>query len=267
MTSSVWRARWQWIWAGLWLVSGLVAAAPRPQLTVGIVPQLPAWTLARRWAPVLAAWSRACGCALSFETAPTIAAFERRVAAGRYDVVYLNPEDYLRNRTRYRPFARGAGWLRGVLVVRRGSGIRDVSQLAGRALAFPAAHALAASVQPQWWLASRHIRFRPHYVGSHLSVYLGVARGLFVAGGGVEQTLRLARPALRAQLRILWRGPRTLPHPFLVRRSLPKPLRQQIAEGLLHLPASLDPALARLGFTGFVAARDRDYWLRGPGLR
>ena len=236
------------------------AQAALPRLTIGIVPQLPAWTLARRWTPVLDAWSRAAHVRLVFRTAPTIAIFERRVAAGRYSLVYLNPGDYVRYRNRYRAFGREAGWLRGILVARKEGHVRTLADLSGQTLAFPARNALAASVQPRQMLASRHIPFDVRYVGSHASVYLGVIDGLFPAGGGVQQTLALAPMSVRGQLKVLWRGPRTLPHPFAARRSLPPRLVRRLTAALVGLTASAGPALRRLGFTGFVAASDREYY-------
>lgn len=261
-------------WVAMLVVLGSVTLVPAwaavvavPRLTIGIVPQLPAWILARRWAPLLQVWSQAAHVHLVFRTAPTIAAFERRVAAGRYDLVYLNPADYDRYRGRYRAFARGACLLQGVLVVRRDSGIRSLRQLAGQSLAFPARHALAASVQPRAALARQHIPFLPHYVGSHASVYLGVSEGLFTGGGGVQQTLSLAPLAVRQQLRVIWRGPQTLPHPFAARRSLAPALVQVLARALIRVGATQPGPLRPLGFTGFLPATDRDYRPRGLAVR
>lgn len=262
------RGRWRSLsyspWKGvaaLVVVLGFMANAwgATRTLTIGIVPQMPAWTLARRWTPILKAWSHQSGYRITLRTAPTIALFEQRVAHGDYDLVYLNPEDYAHNRARYRAFARENDWLQGLLVVRRGGPVHRLADLQGQVLAFPARHALAASIEPRRLLQQRHIQFEARYVGSHDSVYRGVALGLFAGGGGIHQTYALLSPAMRSQLQVLWVGPKTLPHPFAARRDLPGFIIQRLMAALLHLPAGVRPALAKLGFTGFLPATDTEY--------
>ncbi len=250
-----------------WVILGgglLLAALVRPAfgapaaLTLGVVPQMSPWALARRWTPLIKAWSARSGYRIVLRTAPTIARFERRVARGTYDLVFLNPTDYVRYRSRYRAFARGRGFLQGILVVRR-YGPRDLRALAGRVIAFPARAALAASVMPRHMLRRAGIAFTARYVGSHDAVYRGVAAGLFAAGGGIRRTFDLLAPRLRGKLRILWRGPKTLPHPFAARRDLPVAEVGRLRAALLALPASAPQLLKPLGFTGFRGATDRDY--------
>ncbi|UEO00102.1 phosphate/phosphite/phosphonate ABC transporter substrate-binding protein [Acidiferrobacter thiooxydans] len=248
---------------GTVLLAGMVGvpsafAAPRV-LTIGIVPQMSPWTLARRWTPVLEAWSAAVGVHIVLRTAPTIRRFERRVAHGDYDLVYLNPADYLRYRGRYRAFARGRGWLQGILVVRRKGPVRGISELAHRLIAFPARHAIAASVEPRRFLRARGIPFQTRYLGSHDAVYRAVAAGLFIAGGGVRQTYDSLPARIRRHLRVLWAGPKGLPHPFAARRTLPASLVRRLTVALVRLPRVVPGAVRRLGFTGFEATRDRDY--------
>ena len=233
-------------------------AAPRV-LTIGIVPQMSPWTLARRWTPVLEAWSAAVGVRIVLRTAPTIRRFERRVARGDYDLVYLNPVDYLRNRGRYRAFARGQGWLQGILVVRRKGPVRTIGELAHRLIAFPARDALAASIEPRRFLHVRGIPFETRYVGSHDAVYRAVAAGLFIAGGGARQTYDSLPAHIRRHLRVLWAGPKGLPHPFAARRTLPASLVRRLTVALVRLAQVVPGAIKRLGFTGFQATRDRDY--------
>lgn len=255
---------------GVVLLAGVAAgpgacAAP-PVLTIGIVPEMSPWTLARRWTPVLRAWSAAAGVRIALRTAPTIHRFEQRVAHHDYDLVYLNPVDYLRYRNHYRAFARGRGRLQGILIVRRGGPVRDISGLKDRVIAFPARHALAASIEPRGFLQDRGIPFRVRYVGSHDAVYRDVAAGLFVAGGGIRRTYDALPSRIRRRLRILWAGPKGLTHPFAALRTLPAALVRRLTATLVHLPRVVPGAIRRLGFTGFRAARDRDYTRARPVL-
>ncbi len=239
---------------------GVAHARPAPQvLTIGIVPQASPWVTAERWIPMLRAWSTASGVRLALRAAPTIGRFERRVARGEYDLVYLNPADYLRYRGRYRAFGRGKGRLQGILVVRRGGPVRRLVDLAHAVIAFPVRHALAASVEPRHALHALGIPFRARYVGSHDAAYRGVAAGLFAAGGGVRQTYALLPSSVRKRLTVLWVGPKSLPHPFAARRTLPAALVRRLAAALLRLPRLAPAAVKRLGFSGFRETRNRDY--------
>ncbi|WP_217995189.1 phosphate/phosphite/phosphonate ABC transporter substrate-binding protein, partial [Methylogaea oryzae] len=177
----------------------------RAVYSFGVVPQQAAAESALRWTPLLRYLERRCGVALRFKTAPDIPEFERRLARGEYDFAYMNPYHYvvLGRKQGYRAFAREKGVrLQGVLVVRKDSPIRDIHELDGLELAFPAPAAFAASVLPRMQLQQLGIAFTPHFVASHDSVYLSVVRGLYPAGGGVVRTLNSAPPDIRDQLRV-----------------------------------------------------------------
>ncbi len=64
------------------------------QITFGIVPQQSAITLANNWGPILKYLSEQTGEEVVFRTAKDIPEFERRVAAGEYDIAYMNPYHY-----------------------------------------------------------------------------------------------------------------------------------------------------------------------------
>ncbi len=251
---------------GLCMGAAHAMAAPRV-LTIGIVPQASPWVTAERWTPFVQAWSAASGVRLALRTAPTIGRFEHRVSRNAYDLVYLNPGDYLRYRGLYRAFGRGRGRLQGILVVRRKGPLRRLADLSRVVIAFPARHALAASIEPRRALHALGIPFRARYVGSHDAVYRGVAAGLFAAGGGARRTYRMLPRSVRERLTVLWNGPESLPHPFAARRTLPAALVRRLAAALLRLPRLAPAAVERLGFAGFRRVRDRDYTRRGAVAR
>lgn len=115
------------------------ARKPVRTLTVGIVPQQSASELARVWIPVLGALSERAGLSLRFATAPDIPAFEKRLAASAYDVAYMNPYHYsvFAQKPGYVAFAKEKGRrLRGLVVVRKDSMIKDMKELAGQQIAF-----------------------------------------------------------------------------------------------------------------------------------
>ena len=240
-----------------------VARAHEPVFTVGIVPQRSALTLALTWTPLLRAVGRAAYCHLHFETARNIPTFERRVLAGRYDIAYLNPYQYVvaHRKRRYHAFLADAGHLRSILVVPRGSPVHSLRGLAHLSVAFPAPGSLAASILPQALLARYHIPIRPVYVASHGSVYRAVAAGLYAAGGGIVKTFQDFPKAIRDRLRVLWRGPPLPPHPLAVLPGLPKAVLRRLRSAFLGLAGTSQGRrlLASIGVRAFVPADNRDY--------
>lgn len=240
------------------------AAEPRNILVVGIVPQQSAVELARQWGPLLAYLEEKTGESLRFETAKDIPTFEERLAAGRYDIVYCNPFQYAQ-RSRvpgYAAFAREKGVrLQGLVVVAVSSQVRSLDDLAGARLAFPAPTAFAAAMLPLAHLKARGVPVTPLSVGTHDSVYLGVARGFFPAGGGIRRTFDNCPLELRGQLRIVWESPPYTPHPLAAHPRVPRDSVKRIRQALLAMDG--DPGgreiLARLRMQGFEAGSDRDW--------
>jgi phosphonate transport system substrate-binding protein len=232
--------------------------------TFGVVPQQSASEIARLWTPILAYLSEKTGIRLHLETAKDIATFEQRLMAEEYDFAYSNPLTYVARHHAhgYEAFAKERDrTLVGILVVRKDSRYQSLADLAGTDLAFPAEAAAAASVIPRAHLDKSRIAFTPHYVGSHDSVFLTVAKGLYAAGGGVTKTFDLLQPAVRDQLRVLWTTPGYPPHPFIARRGVPADAIARLQAAMVA--ADADPAgqaaLKPSGFNGIGVARDSDY--------
>ena len=243
------------------LPAGARAAAP---LSFGVVPQSPPAELARQWGPLIEALARRSGVALQFATAPDIPTFEARLAAGRYDLAYMNPYHYtvFQRRPGYRAFAAEAGRrLRGIVVVPADSTLKDLEGLQGRTLAFPSPGSFAATVLPLAELAQRGIDATPRYVNSHASVYLAVAAGLYPAGGGVQGTFAQAPADIRAKLRVLWSSQPYTPHAFAAH---PRVVAASLSRVQAAMLAAVDDEagralLAAIGFQGIAAAADADW--------
>ena len=233
-------------------------------LTFGIVPQQSASELARLWIPVLGALGERAGLALRFATAPDIPAFEKRLAAGAYDLAYMNPYHYsvFAQKPGYVAFAKEKGRrLRGLVVVRKDSPIQDMKELAGQQIAFPAPAAFAATVLVRAEFERTGVPIQPVFVKSHESVYLNVAQRQFGAGGGITRTLQTMEATVRDGLRVLWQTKDYTPHAFAA--------HPRIAAADLHalktamFTADSNPkarsGLEGLGFKGFDPAQDAEW--------
>lgn len=254
--------------AVVWLLPGIVlpsAAQAEPiTLSFGIVPQQSASKLAKLWIPILDYLSEQTGYRLRFRTAQNIPVFEQRLAAGEYDLSYMNPYHYTTfHRTPgYEAFARARDKrIKGIVVVRKDSPVKDLREFSGQTLAFPAPAAFAASVLPRARFRAEGITIMPKYVSSHDSVYRTVARGLYPAGGGVMRTFKNVDPDISDQLRILWTTRPYTPHAIAAHPRVSKSVVRRLQQVMLAMEQ--DPAgkklLAVIKIKGFEGGEDRDW--------
>ncbi|MEX8494135.1 phosphate/phosphite/phosphonate ABC transporter substrate-binding protein [Sphaerotilus sp.] len=249
------------------------ARSPVRTLSFGIVPQQSAGKLARAWIPVLGALSERAGLLLRFSTAPDIPAFERRLAAGAYDIAYMNPYHYsvFAQKPGYVAFAKEKERrLRGLVVVRKDSAIKDMKELAGQQIAFPAPASFGATLLVRAEFERLGVPIKPVFVKSHESVYLNVAQRQVEAGGGIVHTLQDTEASVRDALRVLWQTTDYTPHAFAAHPRVQAADLQALRAAMLT--ADSDPrmrsALEAIGFKGFDAAQDAEWNdVRALGIR
>jgi phosphonate transport system substrate-binding protein len=244
----------------------LLAAGPAcaETLTFGITPLKSASKLAEEWQPLIEEIGRRAGVTLVFRTAPDIPAFGGRLAAGDYDVAYMNPYHYAVYSANpgYRAFARELDRpLTGVIIARRDRAIPSLRDLAGHTLIFPSPQAFAASMLTQAELHRQGIDITARYVQSHDSVLRGVANGGYIAGGTIAKMLDDAEPEIRQVLRVLARTSAYSSHPFTAHPRVSAKTVKKLRAAMLSL--SQDETgrelLERIAFKGMEPASDKDY--------
>ncbi len=245
------------------------AANPDPTvLTFGIVPQQSASRLAKIWGPLIAELGAEAGVSFRFQTTKDIPTFEACLAAGAYDIAYMNPMHYaiFSREADYRAIARQSKKrLKGVIVARADSGIEDLQDLVGAQVAFPSPGAFGASILPRSTLTGQGVEFEPNYVKSHDSVYRAVAAGLFPAGGGVTRTFNSVDPEIRASLKIIYETEGFTPHAIAVHPHIDGELSSRIQAALMRLAASHPELVKNIGMNGFELGADED-WADVRGL-
>jgi len=239
----------------------VMAQSNNTAISFAIVPQQSASTLAKVWGPVLNYLEQRTGRRFVFRTATNIPTFEQRLAAGEYDIAYMNPYHYtvFHESPGYVAVAKARNkLLRGVLVVHKDAEIDSLQALAGKIIAFPAPAAFAASVLPQAHLRQAGIAITPKYVSSHDSVYRAVARGFNPAGGGVMRTFDTVNPKVREQLRILWKTPGYTSHAIAAHPRLSADFVEQVVKLLVEMDKRPESAqlLKNLKIKGFETAED-----------
>lgn len=222
------------------LVFSTVSSAQN-SYTVGVVPQFATQIISSTWEPILAELSARTGESFTLVIETDITQFEVAFERGDYDIAYMNPwHAVIANETQgYLPIVKdGANPLKGILVVKADSEISEVSQLENAEIAFPSPNALSASLLMRTELATLHgLTVTPLYVRTHPSVYLNVALGKSLAGGGVLRTLLAQPQSLQDQVKIIYETREVSPHPIVVHPSLSEDTRQKLTTALLDIAA------------------------------
>lgn len=206
-----------------------------------------------------------------FQASRSFADFEKNLNARRFDFALPNPYETVNAlRYGYHVFAKMGNdeTFRGVILVRKDSHIREIPDLAGKTVSFPAPTALAAALMPQLFLHTHGIDvnrdIKVLYSGSHESTIMNVYLDNASAGAvwlPTWQAFAREHPGIAAKLEVRWQTG-TLPNNGVVARDdLPPGVIKQVAAVLfsLHQSEAGRAILAGIGTSGFEAANDERY--------
>ena len=247
------------------LVVSYSCRADNGMYTVGIVPQFDARRLYKIWRPILDELEQRTGLRFELTGSPTIPEFENKFMSGKLDFAYMNPYHMLlaSESNGYTPLVRDVDrTLHGVLVVRQNSDIQNVHELDNVRVAFPAPNAIGASLQIRQELTDLfNINVEPVYVKSHDSVYLNVAVGQTIAGGGVQKTLKRQPENIRHKLRVIHSTTPISPHPLAAHPRVPEEIRNRVRDALISLGDSEHgkQMLSRIPISRIGSATMADY--------
>jgi phosphonate transport system substrate-binding protein len=237
-----------------------------------VVPQFQTRQLFAIWQPVVDALERRTGLKFQLVTTLSVEEYEREVAAGRYDFIYINPYmmPIVGDKPGYIPIVRDGKPLRGILVVRKDGPIQRVEDLQGKTLAVPSMTALGASLLLRAELDRRfNVTPLPLVAKTHSSVFLHVINGLADAGGSVQKALSEQEPRIRDSLKVLHQTVDVPSHPLAVHPRVPAAVRERVRQAFLDMAAdeSDRKLLAEIPMQAATAAHLADYEvLRGLKL-
>ncbi|MGI3094912.1 phosphate/phosphite/phosphonate ABC transporter substrate-binding protein [Vibrio diabolicus] len=235
----------------------------QPSIVFGVVPQQSATKLVQQWQPLLQRWGDLAGVEIKFATARDIPTFEARLMAGAYDIAYMNPYHFtlVNQKPGYTALARAKNKrITGIIVARRGKSV-SLDELQDKTIAFPAPRAFAASIITQSELAQKGIKFTPKYVGSHDSVYLGVLKGLYIAGGGVKRTFESLPSEIKDQLSIIYTTAGYTPHAIAVSNNVDEEITLALRKAISQLndDPKAQESFTLLNIDGLQLAQDQDW--------
>lgn len=156
---------------------------------------------------------------------------------------------------------------RGLVLVRKDSGIKKPRELRGQNISFPSPTALAATMQPQYELQQKGLAWGTYnalYVGSQESSIMNVLLGQTAAGATWPTpwvAFQSSFPERAEQLEVLLQTPPLINNSWIALQDLPPELIQQVGEVLfnLHTWPEGREILAQLPLQSFEAASNQDY--------
>lgn len=242
------------------------------EYVVGIHPLHNPKRLAEVYGPIIAYLQENIpGVRFKLEASRNYEEFDKKLYGGHFDFAMPNPYQTVRSlKHGYRVFGKMGDdeHFRGIILVRKDSGIRTVHDLKGRKVAYPAATALAAAIMPQYYLHTHGIDINRDvenlYVGSQESSIMNVLRGHVAAAATWPlpwMTFSQEHPDWAGQLEVKWQTG-TLPNNgWVVRRDVPPELAGHFARLLTGMSESEAGRLmlARLPVSRFESATDETY--------
>lgn len=220
------------------------AASAETTLVLARAPQLSPSVISEIWTPFVNQLSEKTGIKIALKVYSDRSEFESDIKAAKVDLYFGNPGYGVIGHARhgYLPLVRSdRKLLKGILVVRKDAGIKNMNDLNNKLIAFPSKNAFAASLYMRSRLDSDYsINYKAFYPGTHDNVYRAVLIGKAAAGAGVSRTLEREPVQIREQLEIIYTTPGMKSHPLMALPSIPKKIRKSIVQAILSMNESDD---------------------------
>lgn len=245
---------------------------PRPVLHLAIHPLHNPARLLRTYQPLIDhLQSRLPAYRFELEASRDYGSYENKIAARAPELLLPNPLQTLRAIDcgyTVVAMAGDADMFRGLLLVPKDSDIRQIRDLKGRRVSFPAPTALAAAIMPQRLMRSHGLLPGEDvdllYVGSQESSMVAALQGRSDAAATwlqPWQDFQADHPEDAARLRVLTVTPALVNNAFMVRNDLPPSLRDELVRELLQLnqEESHQPVLSAARIRRFNLANNASY--------
>lgn len=205
------------------------------------------------------------------EASRNYASYDKKLYAKRFHFSLPNPFQTMNAIDKgYNVFAKMGDDknFRGIILVRKDSNIKKVSDLKGKAVSYPAPTALAATMMPQAYLQKNGVSvlydLDNRYVGSQESSIMNVFLGQTSAASTWPppwNALRKERPELDEQLEIKWETKPLLNNGLVVLPTVKNEIVEQVKSLLinLHKTKKGKNILKRMELSKFELANNETY--------
>ncbi len=211
------------------------------------------------------------GLNIQLEASVNYAAFEEKIKRREVEIALPNPyQTLLAIRHGYRVFAKMGDDenFRGIILVRKDSGIKKVLDLKGKTISYPAPTALAATMMPQYFLFKNGLDVlndtKSVYVGSQESSIMNV----YLRNSQAACTwpppwiaFKHNNPEKAKELEVKWQTDQLPNNGLVVRDDVSKDIHEKVKEALLSLQTTKQgkEILKKLGLSKFEVASEATY--------
>ena len=251
---------------------GSTAAVRRQVLSFGVHPLHNPQRLNEVYGPLADYLSRhLTGVTIELEASRSYDEFEKKLAARSLPLALPNPYQTLKALEHgYRVFGKMGDdeKFRGIILVRKDSGIETVGDLRGKIVSFPAPTALAATMMPLYFLKTNgldvSVGIQRLFVGSQESSIMSVFLRRSAAGATWPppwESFVRAEPEKARQLVVKWETAPLVNNGLVARDDVPKETVDAIASLLfsLHTHEEGRALLAAIPLSRFEAATEATY--------
>ena len=189
--------------------------------------------------------ARLNGGELRLEASRDYAAYNKKLFSGYFHFSLPNPyQTIMSTQHGYKIFGKMGDDenFKGIILVRKDSGIEKVSDLKGKTVSYPAPTALAATMMPQWYLHTHGLDINNDinnsYVGSQESSIMNVYLGKSAAASTWPPPWRAfikERPEVAKEVMIKWETTSLPNNGFVVRKDVPKDVVAQVSQIIFSL--------------------------------
>ena len=211
------------------------------------------------------------GAVFKLEASRNYGEFENKLYARKFDFALPNPYQTLNSFDHgYHVIAKMGDDYKftGVILVRRDGGIKEVSDLKGKKVSYPASTALAATMMPQYYFYTHGLNVMRDienlYVGSQESSIMNVYLGDTAAGVTWPlpwESFQKEHPEMARELVLKWETEPLINNGVVVRDDVSEELAKRVAQLLdtLHTSEEGRAILARMPLSRFELADDQRY--------
>jgi len=167
------------------------------------------------------------GAKIKLESSINYAAFNKKMMNGHFDFALPNPYQTITSfKYGYRVFGKmGDDFsFRGIILVRKDSGITKETDLIGKTVSYPAPTALAATMMPQYYLQTHGVDInkdiKNKYVGTHASAIMNVYLGNSIASATwplAWKTYTKTHPKIAQEVEIKWQTDKLINNGLIVK--------------------------------------------------
>jgi len=208
---------------------------------------------------------------LRLEASRNYAAFDKKLFSGYFHFSLPNPyQTVISTQKGYKVFGKMGDDenFRGIILVRKDSGIKKVSDLKGKVVSYPAPTALAATMMPQWYMHTHGVDVNKEitnsYVGSQESSIMNVYLGKSVAASTWPPPWRAfikERPEVAEQVTVKWETSSLPNNGLVVREDVPQSVTDRVSKIIfsLHTHDEGKKILEAMELSRYEAAEDKTY--------